>query len=582
MNAPGPRYRRSLFIADDHGATAVITAVLVSLLFAVAALTVDLGNAYARDARIDAIADQAAVAAARALPDPCAAVAAAAEVFLADGNAIVDDSGEFPLTEEDLRAALSDGDLANGEVQMTGPDGVAVSPTDCTAVGTRARVVTPPVQVSFGLAAAAGFRSVDVRGTATAALVSPLPVLPFAIPEECAAEPARTYVFDPPEASPVVVPVGPTYPFVDVLPVGTLEAVDIGVTSDNVTAVVRGTRASDEDWVVQFTAVVAGEPRQWKTTPPPPPPEGDFPRFFPDSDPDAFTVAVPPEVLAAGGTWTAQIGRSPNNSSEEPLDTDGDGYLWSANSVDVFVSEAATTTVSACDTSGVYGNVLLIPSGSPGTAAAVGLTNPVRDGDTVTVASHDIQRSFASNVSNGVLARLERPGPECPADPLLTQGTWTIAGRAIVATNHAACYGVVPDGTSPDLTWSFSEPAIAEDPRLFLVPVVDLDPALEDPPVPAAETTVTVSGYRVAYLTDESPQTVADGDPVPDCSAAGTTSCTGVTAAGPSGPLTRLSFVTFGPEALDLDGGVRLADNGHPWLTGPLPAEAPRDVHLVE
>jgi hypothetical protein len=208
----------------------------------------------------------------------------------------------------------------------------------------------------------------------------------------------------------------------------------------------------------------------------------------------------------------------------------------------------------------------------------------VRLGDSVTVASHDIQRSLASTLSNGLLARLERPGPPCLPDPSLTRGTWTVAGRSITATNHAACYAVSVSGSSPALSWSFANPAVAADPRVFLLPVVDLDPTdtLADPPVPAAETTVTVSGYRVAFLTDETPQTVLDGDAVPGCDGFGTVSCSGVAAAGSSGPLTRLSFIAFAPEALDLGGSVRLSNNGHPWLTGPLPTDAPRDVHLVE
>lgn len=553
-------------VGDDRGATAVITAVLVSLLFGVAALAVDLGNAYARDARIDAIADQAAVAAARALPDPCAALDAAVEILLAEGNAVRDDSGEFPSTAAGLATALSDDEVTNGEVVVTGPDGVAVPASDCTAVGTRVRVVTPPIQVSFGLAAAAGFRSVDVRGAATTAMVSPLPVLPFAIPAECAAEPVRTFMVNPPATSPTVSPVPVDHIF---SPPSVDDPAGLAVVAPPLVDTVAGT--------ITVTVDALSSPGTWTWRVEM---SGDgIPPVLSDADPpvaDGFppggtgSITAPLPRGAAAGTWTLRVGREDPSGLADPV--------WSAATTVVVPGTPATATT--CSRPDVFGDVLLLDTGVPLTVAITdGLPGPFRAGDLVRAAGLANQASEETAVSEALLDRLSRAGPVCDAD----RGDWSVAGRTITATNALACYNVDTTGLTP---FTLASPEILDDPRVFLVPVVASPLGTTDPPFPSGVQDMTVTDHRVAIITDEVPDDITAGVPVGECTVPATDTCTGVRVDGSA--VRSITLLLLDPATLVPDltsgsprpGSVRLDDNGYAWVTDD--GGGPRDVHLVE
>lgn len=581
--------------AGDDGATAVITAVLVTFLFAVGALAVDLGNAYARDARIDSVAEQAAVAAARALPDPCAAALRAAQLVVEAGNDVLDESTDGIVLPDDPGAAaaameivLTNGDESDGEVTVTEVDGSVVDWLDddaCMAVGTTARVVTPPAQVSFGLAAAAGFRSVDVRGAAGASLVSPLPVLPFAIPAECAVDPVRTYVVNPPTTSPTVEPVATDYPFTppsttdDPAPLAITAAPVLDATAGTVTLDLQGT-APPESWTWRIEMYGDGVPTLGFPAEPPP---SDF---LADGT-GSLTAFIPsPAPAPAPGTWTLRVGR------EDP--TGVSDAVWSAPTiVDIPGTPAAATT---CGQPDVFGDVLLLQDDDVPVEQAIadGLPGPFRSGDVVSTTGLAAQGSAAAAVSVGLLDRLSQPGPPCDDD----RGTWSIAVRTIAATNALSCYGVETAVTTPFTPFMLGSPEVLDDPRLFLVPVVDSPLGADDPPFPSGPQNMTVTGYRVAIISDEVPADVVAGVPVGDCTLPGTSTCMGVEVDSAEGIVRRLSLmlldpaavvpdVLLDPETLEPDlsrgvrpGSVRLDDNGYPWLTDD--GGGPRDVHLVE
>ena len=581
---------------DDRGATAVITAVVATGLFAAGALAVDLGNVYTRHARVEAVADQAALAAAGALPDPCAAVEAAATSLVEEGNAVVDDiPGEDVSTWQHMAEHLTDADPGNGDIEVLGPDGddvtpefgsggTAVDPSACGDVGTRARVIVPPATVQVGLAAAVGVDPVEVTAAAGAALVAPLPVMPFAIAEECPADGPRTYVVSPQEPAVLPVPDAPE----SFVPAGVPPQI-LGVTyrpgleGDQLVADVTifpptFPAASTGAWVAEYRSVRDGTPAR-------------VPGAFQPGQPGVLVgdpldaqlrLTVPAEVLEAGGSWRVRVGRAAvaGDSPVAPF-TDALGMTrpvaWASTTADLVVSGPAAPA-SACDAAGRYGDVLLLdeatPRGSsPRGTAATGVTRALPVGESVVVAGADQQRAWAADVSSGVLSRLSTPGPACPAGPLLDRPDWTVAGRTLTATNGAGCYGGVV-GSAPDLRWQFTAPELVEDPRFFLLPVVDLDSAVTDLRFPESPVTVPVTGYRLGFVTDETP-----GQPLPGCDAL---TCTGITVEDPSGPVARLRIQVMEPALPDLADRVRLRDNGHPWLTGPLPATAPRDVHLIE
>ncbi|MGF1661108.1 MAG: pilus assembly protein TadG-related protein [Kineosporiaceae bacterium] len=589
----GPAVRGA---ADDRGATAVITAVVATALFAAGALAVDLGNVYTRQARVEVVADQAALAAASRLPDPCAAVEAAARSLTEPGNRVLDDIPDDVADDwEHMAEHLTDAVPGNGDIEVIGPDGgevtpvfgasgSAVDPAACGAVGTRVRVVPHAATVQVGLAAAVGVDPVDVRAVAGAALVAPLPVMPFAIAEECAADGPRTYVVAPQEAAvlPVAddessfVPAGVPATRLDVTYRDELEGdqlvADVTLLPSTFDAARSGL------WVAEYRSVRDGTPVQVPGTFQP-----GQPGVLIGSPLDAeLRLTVPAEVFETGGSWRVRVGRvavagdSPVGSFTGPLGLTRT-VAWAAATTELVISEPAAPP-SACDTAGRYGDVLLLdeatPRGSsPRGTVATGVTRALPIGTDVVVTGAAQQRAWAGEVSSGVLSRLTAPGPDCPLGTLPDRPDWTVAGLTLTATNGAECYGGI-QGSAPAQEWLFSEAELVEDPRFFLIPVVDLDSAVAGLQFPESPVTVRVTGYRLAFVTDETP-----GLPLPACDVL---TCTGVTLEGPSGPVSQLRIHVMEPALPALADRIRLRDNGHPWLTGPLPTSAPRDVHLVE
>lgn len=150
---------------DDRGAVAIIFAISALMIFGVAALGVDLGNAMNRKKLTQNNADLAALAGAASLPaaDSASQTTVRQQVatwlnkndVLSDGiNSCRSDSSVTTVTATDL----GDGNVANGEVTFPSSDEV--------------RVVSPPAKVTFGLANAIGFSDTCVQSVATAAIKS--------------------------------------------------------------------------------------------------------------------------------------------------------------------------------------------------------------------------------------------------------------------------------------------------------------------------------------------------------------------------------------------------------------------------
>lgn len=152
------RSRRS-----ERGAVAIIFAISALMIFGVAALGVDLGNAMNRKKLTQNNADLAALAGAGSLPASDATGQTTVRQKVANWlntNAVVSDGinsckgSDTAVTAGDL----SDGVVTNGEVTFPSSDEV--------------RVVSPPAKVTFGLANAIGFSDTCVQSVATAAIKS--------------------------------------------------------------------------------------------------------------------------------------------------------------------------------------------------------------------------------------------------------------------------------------------------------------------------------------------------------------------------------------------------------------------------
>jgi len=156
---------------DERGAFAVMFALLALVLFAVAAIVVDLGNAMARQADVQAQADIAALAGGQELTTTSGTVPAvvvnAVRDYLNENHPLNQDcSGDCVVSSQLTNGVLTDGEVrfANGGLQ----------------------VHTPYENVEFGLARVLGVNSKDLQADATVGLFSPGPVVPFFLPKDCA------------------------------------------------------------------------------------------------------------------------------------------------------------------------------------------------------------------------------------------------------------------------------------------------------------------------------------------------------------------------------------------------------------
>lgn len=201
----------------DEGAVAILTAMLALVLFGFAALAVELGDMYSRDAAVQTTADLAAFAGAQELPDPCTAFNKARAYLLSDKNGVFSDTG--PTTFAGSVAALSDGDTTNGEIEILDWDNKPIpDPTaaPCSAIGHRVRVTTPERTISFpliaGLPGAPSSGTVQGRAAVEVRSLDHLSVLPFSLPSSCGLGSQTVYerrgISPPPSGDPDFQPAG--------------------------------------------------------------------------------------------------------------------------------------------------------------------------------------------------------------------------------------------------------------------------------------------------------------------------------------------------------------------------------------
>jgi hypothetical protein len=190
---------------------------LALVLFGFAALAVELGDMYSRDAAVQTTADLAAFAGAQELPNACNAFNKARAYLISDENGVFSDTA--PTTFAASVAQLSDGDDSNGEIQILNWANQPIpNPTasPCSDAGHRVRVTTPERTITFplvaGLPGAPG--SGTVQGTAAVELRSldHLSVLPFSLPDSCGLGSQTVYersgISPPPSGNPVFQPAG--------------------------------------------------------------------------------------------------------------------------------------------------------------------------------------------------------------------------------------------------------------------------------------------------------------------------------------------------------------------------------------
>jgi hypothetical protein len=160
---------------NEAGATAILVALMATMLFGLAAMSVDLGNAWARKRELQGQADLAALAGgAHLTADTHAEALEAVDQFLGHGCDRVTDLACDPMdpnwTYGQAYAGawdLDDLDVDNGEVQFLDD--------------WKMRVITPTATVDYGFAGvlSSDFDSVDLNADATVQIQSPGNVFPF-------------------------------------------------------------------------------------------------------------------------------------------------------------------------------------------------------------------------------------------------------------------------------------------------------------------------------------------------------------------------------------------------------------------
>lgn len=155
--------------ARERGTVAIVVAMSATMIFALCALAVDLGAAYARKRDIQTQADLAALAAGAHLPRSAASeatITAAATSYAVENEVAGQDTSTWNF---------ADGDPSNGHIEYVGAN--------------KLRLFAPKSHVDFWLAPAAGLANgLDVSAIAAVELFSPGRSLPFFISTTCAWE----------------------------------------------------------------------------------------------------------------------------------------------------------------------------------------------------------------------------------------------------------------------------------------------------------------------------------------------------------------------------------------------------------
>ncbi len=174
------RGRRARRLRDERGATAIFVALVSTVLFSVAALSVDLGQLWAQRRTTQTQADLAAISAAN---------------WGKDQNPRV-----FPATTPASRTALANkvaeylnnpNNRANGQTTTSGPALLANTNgwVSFNAAGDRLTVVAPPARVNYGFAQIFAGSGASVNASATVQVASLQPpgpdLVPFWIPQSC-------------------------------------------------------------------------------------------------------------------------------------------------------------------------------------------------------------------------------------------------------------------------------------------------------------------------------------------------------------------------------------------------------------
>jgi len=175
MSMKKPRTR------SEHGAVAIVVGLLATVMFSCAAISVDLGNAWARKRDVQKQVDVSALSVGWMLP---MTVSNKSDIATKVADYFTEQSNKVANQVAVTGSQLINGSNADGELYFQNVDG-----TPCSDNCPQMQVYAPPAKVDFGLASVIGVTSTKVQRTATVRITSELPsgedTLPFWLPTGC-------------------------------------------------------------------------------------------------------------------------------------------------------------------------------------------------------------------------------------------------------------------------------------------------------------------------------------------------------------------------------------------------------------
>ncbi len=335
------RWRRT-----EDGVTAVLVAILAVLMFSLAALAVDLSNAFSRKRDVQSQADFAALAGGSELPNSGLTPSVSDTIVDAvadymEQNQPQDDSDVYPSKAE-YEALLTDGGRDNGEIFYGTYDESTGTVTPDTDILT---VLAPKTQVDFGLASVMGVSQTRVQASATVAIRSPgTAVMPVYAVTGCDYGPQT--ITQPTNGQ--VDPVSLWSPNdTNGASLTSITPTQVALNSSGVTMTITGSNFIQGNAQNQRKVTTVGFFQSLAT---PPPPEEVTVAAANVTATQVSNVTIPTEVTAVDNVWYVRVGM---------LDNQGE-FKWS-NVLDAQLLQVGTPilTCAAGSNSGNFGTLIL-------------------------------------------------------------------------------------------------------------------------------------------------------------------------------------------------------------------------------
>lgn len=422
---------------SERGAVAVMVGILAVVLFAVGALAVDLGNAWARKRSVQKQVDISVQSAGHMLPATLVDTPTSSTPAMIAAYVVQQLDDNKAIQSRDVTAAeLLDADYSNGELEFLDGSGNTCVINDAADLCVSMRLHSPPADVDFGMAGVVGVDGTQVQRSARVLVTSGLPplnkTLPFWLPRGCGFGAAEADTSG--GSSSVPGPASPT----SSTPTATATASSspspsptAGPTATVGSHVLSGPAsfsvAANGTVTISNLQIVNLPPNIDRATIRFYSPDYSFFVDYAVQDGKQITdpLNVPPftvssEVTATAGTWHIYGFLQPKGNGHEPT--------ISSNSIVLTVGSSSSPSPSSSPTSSASPSAGSSPTSIP--VGCVGqdrgnfgqLESPRKD-------ESNLQKAFALNIAKGLDHRIipfcQTVGNSCPPEPNKDCGTAT-------------------------------------------------------------------------------------------------------------------------------------------------------------